>query len=117
MTRVKRVLVFHDERHIVRLIESNLFRQGYRVTCAYAGKDAIACQKREEFDLSVIDRHIPDIGGLEVLAWIRANERTKDLQVVMLDNEPHDDGDDPPGPTAGANLWLSKPFDLARPIF
>lgn len=110
-----RALVCGHERHIVRLIESNLARQGYAVTCAYGGREAISLLERDEFDLAVIDRDMPDVSGQEVLAWIRANERTKDLRVVVLDNDRHDDDpSDPSGPTAGANLWLTKPFDLGK---
>lgn len=107
-----RVLVVEDERHIARLLQVNLERQGYAVVCAYDGRSAIRLLGEGEFDLALIDRGLPDMDGRDVLAWIRGNEATKDLRVVMMDR----DGlpDDPSGPTAGANLWLTKPFNPAR---
>lgn len=107
----KRVLVCDDERHIVRLLQVNLQRQGYGVTCAYGGREAIERLEREEFDIAVIDREMPDVDGPMVLAWIRAHERTKDMRVIMLDKERSDDGPhDPPG----ADLYLTKPFNPAN---
>ena len=100
-----RVLVVDDERHIVKLIQINLQRQGHAVTCALSGREAIRLLEREAFDLAVIDGEM-----VELLSWIRENEGTKDLRVFVLGKEHRDD--DPPGPTAGANLWLTRPFDL-----
>ena len=103
-----RVLVCDDERHIVRLIEVNLTRQGHTVSCAYDGHEAIRWLQREEFDLVVIDRDMPDMSGDEVVLWIRTHEPTRDLRVVMLDKERRpDERGGPPG----ADLYLTKPFN------
>lgn len=102
-----RVLVVDDERHIVRLIRVNLQRQGHAVTCAQGGREAIRLLEREAFDLAVIDGEMA-----ELLAWIRGNKATKDLRVVMMGGDGLPDHPLGPsgGPTAGANLWLTKPF-------
>ena len=112
-----RVLVCAAERHLVRLLQVNLQRQGYVVTPAYGGREAIERLKAEPFDLAVIDRRMPEVDGLAVLAWIRGNDATKDLPVRLMgtprDEDPPGPGDEPPNPTAGANLWLTRPLNPA----
>ena len=103
------MLVCDDERHIVRLIQVSLERQGCEATCVHGGREAIACLERETFDLAVVDRDMPDMSGDEVLAWIRADERTRSMRVVLLDK----DGRGGDGPNAGATRFLTKPFNPA----
>jgi len=72
--RGERVLVVDDERHIVRLIQVNLKRQGYDVTCALGGSEAIERLERERFEVVILDLHMPPVGGCEVLRWVRGGE-------------------------------------------
>lgn len=84
----RRVLVCNDERHIVRLIQVNLQRQGYEVACACSGEEAVAMLERQAFDLVILDLHMPGrMGGCEVLAWIRTNETRKDTFVWLQASE------------------------------
>ena len=99
-----RVLVVDDERHIVRLVQANLQRQDHAVTCAYDEAEAVRLLGQETFDFAVIDG---EMTGL--LAWIRENEGKSAMRVLVLEKKRQDG--DPPGPTAGANLW---PVDLPR---
>lgn len=86
----RRVLVCDDERHIARLIQVNLERQGYTVVCAYDGAQALKQLEelddfgRPRFDLVVLDVMMPIMDGFDVLKWIRTTEYTRDLRVVMM---------------------------------
>ncbi len=84
---IKSVLVVDDEQHIVRLIESNLKRQGYEVSCAYGGKEAILALECRPFDLVILDFYMPAVSGCEVLRWIRTHEISKGTFVWMLASE------------------------------
>jgi len=106
----KKVLVCDDEKHIVRLIQVNLERQGYEVVTAYDGRDAIAKIKSEKPNLIVLDVMMPYIDGIEVLRWIRRNPETENLPVVMLTVKAQDD-EVAEGYLAGADFYLTKPFN------
>ena len=103
----KRVLVCDDELHIVRLIQVNLERQGYKVVPAHTGEEALAKVFSQRFDLAVIDADLPDMTGREVIARIRANPDTAHMRLVLIGKDHDRDDDDD---SAGPDLHLSKPF-------
>jgi len=80
----KRVLVADDERHIVRLIQVNLERQGYEVTTVSDGREALAQLEAADFDLAILDLMMPYMDGYELLTWIRTHERTAGIKVGLL---------------------------------
>ena len=86
----RRVLVCDDERHIVRLIQVILERQGHTVVCAFGDKEAIELMESADqlyqpgFDMAVIDAQMPGLDGYEVLKWIRTQDRTFTATVIMM---------------------------------
>lgn len=56
---MRKILVVDDERHIVRLIQVNLERQGYNVVTAHDGKEALEKVASEKPDLVVLDVMMP----------------------------------------------------------
>jgi two-component system alkaline phosphatase synthesis response regulator PhoP/two-component system response regulator VicR len=86
----QRILVCDDERHIVRLIQVNLERQGHRVTSAYGGREAIELLSQQEFDVAVLDPHMPEVNGYDVRDWIVAHDETMHMEVIMLDGKAQD---------------------------
>ena len=79
-----KILVCDDERHIVRLIQVNLERQGWNVVTAYDGKEGLEKVKAEKPDLLVLDVMMPYMDGFEVLKTIRKDPATVKLPVIML---------------------------------
>ena len=79
-----KILVCDDERHIVRLIQVNLERQGYTVTTAFDGKEGLEKIRTEKPDLVVLDVMMPYMDGFEVLKTIRREPETENLPVIML---------------------------------
>jgi len=105
---IKRILVCDDERHIVRLIQVNLRRQGYEIVTAFTGREALDKLFTGGFDLAVVDTRLPDMTGREVLAAIRANPETAHLRVILLgDQEDRDDDELGPPP----DMFLTKPIN------
>ena len=79
----RRVLVCDDERHIVRLIQVNLERQGYEVTAVLSGEAAIAQMEASEFELVILDDEMPGVTGGQVLQWIESRPEPRP-RVIML---------------------------------
>jgi len=84
MANNRRVLVVDDERHIVRLIQVNLEREGYQVLTAFDGKDGLQKAKTERPDLVVLDVMMPYMDGFEVLKSMKADPVTAEIPVIML---------------------------------
>ena len=110
------VLVCDDERHIVRLIQVNLERMGYRVVTAADGREALERLKTVKPMLVMLDVMMPYVDGYEVLRSIRKNPETSKLPVIMLTVQAQE-GDEQIGLDLGANMYMTKPFnpqDLRR---
>ncbi|GBC98139.1 Alkaline phosphatase synthesis transcriptional regulatory protein PhoP [bacterium HR17] len=105
----KRVLVVDDERHIVRLVQVNLERQGYEVLTAYDGVECLEKAKAEKPDLIVLDVMMPRMDGFEALQRLKSDPETNHIPVIMLTARAQD-RDVLQGYTYGADLYLTKPF-------
>jgi two-component system alkaline phosphatase synthesis response regulator PhoP/two-component system response regulator VicR len=105
-----KVLVCDDERHIVRLIQVNLERQGYIVVTAFDGKEGLEKIRAEKPNLVVLDVMMPYMDGFEVLKTIRREPETENLPVIMLTAKAQDK-DVFEGYHYGADMYLTKPFN------
>ncbi len=105
-----KVLVCDDERHIVRLIQVNLERQGYQVVTAFDGKEGLEKIRTEKPNLVVLDVMMPYMDGFEVLKTIRKEPETENLPVIMLTAKAQDK-DVFEGYHYGADMYLTKPFN------
>jgi two-component system alkaline phosphatase synthesis response regulator PhoP len=105
-----KVLVCDDERHIVRLIQVNLERQGYNVVTAFDGKEGLEKIRSEKPNLVVLDVMMPYMDGFEVLKTIRREPETENLPVIMLTAKAQDK-DVFEGYHYGADMYLTKPFN------
>ncbi len=105
-----KVLVCDDERHIVRLIQVNLERQGYTVVTAFDGKEGLEKIRSEKPDMVVLDVMMPYMDGFEVLKTIRREPETENLPVIMLTAKAQDK-DVFEGYHYGADMYLTKPFN------
>jgi two-component system alkaline phosphatase synthesis response regulator PhoP len=105
-----KVLVCDDERHIVRLIQVNLERQGYTVVTAFDGKEGLEKIRAEKPNVVVLDVMMPYMDGFEVLKTIRREPETENLPVIMLTAKAQDK-DVFEGYHYGADMYLTKPFN------
>ena len=106
----KKILAVDDEKHIVRLVQVNLERQGYEVITAYDGKEALQKVEEERPDLVVLDVMMPYMDGFEVLQTLRRNPSTRDIPVIMLTAKAQD-ADVFRGWQSGVDCYLTKPFN------
>jgi PAS domain S-box-containing protein len=106
-----RILLAEDnlvnQRLAVRLLE----RHGHTVVLAATGKEALAVLAREPFDLVLMDVQMPEMGGLEATAAIRARERGTGRHVPVIALTAHAmKGDRERCLAAGMDGYLSKPI-------
>ncbi len=106
------ILVVEDERQIARFIELELIHEGYQVTVATDGIDALIQARQNPPDLVVLDLMIPGIDGLEVCRRLRTSrDATRALPIIMVtakDSIP----DRVTGLKTGADDYLTKPFSI-----
>ena len=106
----KRILVVDDERHIVRLIQVNLERNGYEVVVAFGGRQAIEILSKQSFDRAIVDYRMPDVNGYQVLEFIRSDARIKDTWVLLL-TKASDDLEAIKAFPHKANSYVMPPFN------
>lgn len=105
-----KILAVDDEKHIVRLVQINLQKEGYDVITASNGREALEQVEREKPDLVIMDVMMPEMGGFEALQEMKANEATSTIPVIMLTAKAQD-ADVFEGWKSGADLYLTKPFN------
>ncbi|MGA2756949.1 MAG: response regulator transcription factor [Solirubrobacteraceae bacterium] len=104
-----RILVAEDEAAIADFVNRGLSAEGYAVTVATNGNDALALALSEDFGLIVLDRMLPGRDGLEVLAALRVAK--PGLRVILLTARTEID-DRVAGLDAGAVDYITKPFSF-----
>jgi DNA-binding response OmpR family regulator len=108
---VRRVVVADDDPDIVDLLTLNLEATGYSVEQAYDGEQARDLILRSLPDLVVLDVMMPKMSGLEVLAALKSRPQSRNIPIVMLTAKASDN-DVWQGWEAGADYYITKPFDL-----
>ena len=98
-----------DDEDILRLIVFRFERSGFRVLVARVGAEALALVRESVPDIAVLDVRMPKMDGYEVTRAIRADERTKDVPVILLTARVQD-ADVERGFESGADDYVRKPF-------
>jgi two-component system response regulator PilR (NtrC family) len=102
------LLVVDDELSMREVLEYMLTKEGYQVTCAENGRNAIALLEKERFDLLLCDIKLGDISGLDVL---RASKKTNQDTVVILISAYASTETAVEAMNEGAYDYVPKPFD------
>jgi two-component system, OmpR family, response regulator MtrA len=108
---VQRVLVVDDEPTIRQLLEINLLAEGIHVAAVADGFSARRAALNDPPDLIILDVMMPGLDGLELLRELRRDPRTVDIPVVLLTARTSD-AEVWAGWAAGADYYLTKPFDI-----
>jgi signal transduction histidine kinase len=108
--RPGRILIVDDERHNRELLEVMLLPEGYVLTSAASGAEALAMIAREPPDLILLDVMMPDMDGYQVVTKIKADPGTNSIPVIMV-TALDDRNARMVGLTAGAEDFLAKPVD------
>ena len=109
MPTTHRVLVVDDEPDITALVAYHLAKEGYRVTTAANGTEALRSAREERPDLVVLDLMLPGLSGYDILTELRRREETRDVGVILLTAR-KEEPDRVKGLSLGADDYLAKPF-------
>jgi two-component system chemotaxis response regulator CheY len=117
---VQHILIVDDSPTIRRMVKTSLQALPGTPTFAEAasGLEAIEQLALGAVNLMVLDLNMPDIHGLEVLAFIRAHQKHRDMPVIVLTTRSEEDTR-AAAFEAGATDFMTKPFiprDLAARV-
>jgi DNA-binding response OmpR family regulator len=101
-----RILIVEDEPHIVELVRYNLVQEGFQVSVAYDGAEALQKAKQDCPDLVILDLMLPYVDGLEVCRHLRRESAVPILMLTAKDGEQHR----VVGLEMGADDYVTKPF-------
>ena len=104
-------LVVEDERHIRELVALHLGLDGWTVTEAADGQEALRLARAAAFDLVILDLMLPGLDGMTVLRALRREAATRDVPVLLLTAR-RDESDKVLGLESGADDYLTKPFGV-----
>ena len=106
-----KVLIVEDERALADALEHIVRRAGYAADAVYNGTDALAQAMEGGYDVIVLDVMLPDMDGFQIVSRLRA--RGNPTPVLMLTARA-DVSDKVTGLNAGADDYMTKPFDNAE---
>jgi DNA-binding response OmpR family regulator len=105
------ILICEDNTLAARALSAVLSREGYQCETACDGIDAMAILARKEFDLVVVDIHLPYHSGLELVTFLR-NKSKKKTPVIIVSafSDPQMQRQ---AKELGVNDYVVKPVDMA----
>ena len=109
MSPKKKILIADDEPNIVISLEFLLQREGYHVSVARDGQQALDAITRDVPDLVLLDVMMPLKSGLEVCASVRADPALAHTRILMLSAKGRHP-DLAKGMALGADAYMTKPF-------
>ncbi len=107
-TQTPQILVVDDEEAILEFVSYNLRKEGYEVTTATDGDEAVKLADENPFDLVILDIMLPGTDGYEVCRKIRAHSEVPLLFLSARDTEL----DKVVGLELGGDDYLAKPFGI-----
>lgn len=78
------LLLVDDSPTNLGVLSKRLIREGYTVSLAVNGRDALEQMERTNFDLILLDIVMPELDGIAVLQQVRANPKWKDTPIIMI---------------------------------
>jgi DNA-binding response OmpR family regulator len=105
------ILIVEDDLDVAEMLEAYFRVQGYDVSVANWGEDAVKIGEAQQLDLVILDIRLPDIDGYEVARILRKNRRTENVPIIFL-TEKRSRADRLQGLELGADDYITKPFDI-----
>ncbi len=105
-----KILIADDNVQNCELIDAYLSEEGYELSVAYDGVQAMKRVDELQPDLVLLDIMMPKLSGYEVCQWMKSSPRTKDIPVLMV-TALNEQGDIEKAVRAGCDDFLTKPVN------
>ncbi len=105
----EKILIVEDEKDIVKMLDYNLKKEGFRTLSCHDGEYALDLAGREHPDLIILDLMLPGMDGLEVCKSLKKESKTQGIPVIMLTAKAQE-SDKIVGLELGADDYITKPF-------
>ncbi len=105
---MNRILIIDDDKELCVLIKQSVLQESIEADCCYSGKSGLLQLKEKEYQLVILDVMMPGFDGFETLEQIR---KESSLPILMFTSK-NDSASKVRGLRAGADDYLTKPFDM-----
>ena len=107
---MKTILIVEDSSTTRALIRAVIDELGdFETVEASTGFEALKMLPQEEYDLIITDINMPDINGLELINFVRTNDRYRNIPIIIVSTERSEE-DKKRGIALGATAYVTKPF-------
>ncbi len=109
---MKKILVIEDEEDLNQTLSFNLENEGYKVTSALKGSEALEILETSSSpDLVILDLMLPDMTGLDICRHIRSKDKLKNISVIIVTAK-GEEVDRVVGFELGADDYIVKPYSI-----
>lgn len=105
----KKILIIEDDESIQEMLSLIFQKAGYEIEISADGQ-SIYSDTRKWPDLFLLDKNLKGFDGLEICKFLKSNEKTRNIPVIMLSATP---GVESLAYNAGADHFMEKPFNSA----
>lgn len=103
------ILLTEDNEDLMELIQFHLEKEGHTVWPAKTGPQALKILKNQHIDLVILDLMLPDISGIEILQYMKKEQKFSHIP-VFIESAKSEDFDIVKGLELGAEDYITKPF-------
>ncbi len=111
----EKILIVDDEKDIVKMLDYNLKKEGFRTYISYDGEDGVDLAVRELPAVIILDLMLPGMDGLEVCRTLKQEKKTAHIPIIMLTAKTQE-ADKVVGLELGADDYVTKPFSVRELI-
>ena len=104
-----RILLIEDDCMVRKSLAETLDKEGHHVVCGEDGQTAVRFASKERFDVMILDRLLPKLDGLGVIAKLKAAHALPSTIIISALNTPFNRAE---GLKAGASDYIGKPFSM-----
>jgi len=105
----EKILIVEDEKDIVKMLDYNLKKEGFKTLSAHNGEDGLDMARKENPDLILLDLMLPEMDGLDVCKAIKNEAKTSHIPIIILTAKAQET-DKIVGLELGADDYMTKPF-------
>lgn len=105
----KRIFIIEDDESVQKILKLMFERAGYEIEISEDGS-LIYSEQKQWPDLFLLDKHIIGRDGLDICRYLKSNQSTRQIPVIMLSATP---GIEPLARDAGADDFMEKPFNTS----